>query len=186
MKFVNSVKAIVIVLFIFSMPGLNAQSINDIRTEFHAVVLNPDQSRSFHNFLKKVDKPNATVKAYRAVSEATLAQVLWNPFSKLSQVRKYDKQMAVAVDEDPDNIEIRFLRLAIEYRLPSFLGMSTHLEEDVNKIVDNLSSVSQMQVNPMFGKYIFYFLKETNLCNTEQIALMKQRFDASTALGGAE
>lgn len=179
-------KAFITFLFILLTFGVDAQSISEIRTEFHSVVLNPDESRGFHNFLKKVEKPSATVKAYQAVSEALLAQVVWNPFTKLSQVMKYDKQMAVAIGEDPENIEIRFLRLAIEYNLPSFLGMSKHLEEDVNKIVDNLSNVSQMQVNPMFGKYIFYFLQETNLCSSEQIAMMKQRFDASTSLGGAE
>lgn len=99
---------------------------------------------------------------------------------------KYDKQMEAAVEEDPRNIEIRFLRLAIEYNLPAFLGMSTHLEEDVEKIVSDLSRVSQMQVNPMFGEYIFHFLKETNLCTSDQLALMKQSFASSAPLAGAE
>ncbi len=165
---------------------VSAQDLSEIRSEFHAVVLNPDDSRSFYDFLKDVENPSSTIKAYQAVSEALLAQVVWNPFSKLKQVMKYDKQMEAAIEEDPANIEIRFLRLAIEYNLPSFLGMSTHLEEDVDKIVSGLSSVSKMQVNPMFGKYIFYFLNETNLCTSEQLALMKQSFPSAGVAVGAE
>ncbi|WP_462247381.1 hypothetical protein [Ekhidna sp.] len=165
---------------------VSAQDLSEIRSEFHAVVLNPDDSRSFYDFLKDVENPSSTIKAYQAVSEALLAQVVWNPFSKLKQVMKYDKQMEAAVEEDPANIEIRFLRLAIEYNLPSFLGMSTHLEEDVEKIVSGLSSVSEMQVNPMFGKYIFYFLNETNLCTSEQLAQMKQSFPSAGVAAGAE
>lgn len=175
---------IIICLFVCAAP-LAAQSIGEIRSEFHAVVQNPDDSRTFHKFLKDIEEPSSTIKAYQAVSEALLAQVVWNPFSKLSQVVKYDKQMKVAVEEDPQNIEIRFLRLAIEYNLPSFLGMSTHLEEDVAKIVDGLSSVSEMQVNPMFGKYIFYFLEQTDLCSEEQLAVMKHSFDNGTAATGS-
>ena len=166
--------------------GLKAQDLNEIRSEFHAAVLDPSESKGFHNFLKDVDNPSSTVKAYQAVSEALLAQVAWNPFSKLRQVMKYDKQMEVAVKEDPMNIEIRFLRLAIEYNLPSFLGMSTHLDEDVDKIVGGLSSVSQMQVNPMFGKYIFYFLEQSDLCSQEQLAMMRQSFEQGASVGGAE
>lgn len=161
--------------------GSNAQSIEEIRTAFHGVVLNPDNSRSFHSLLKEVENPTPTIKAYQAVSEAMLAQVVWNPFMKLSQVSKYNKQMEMAITDDADNIEIRFLRLAIEYNLPSFLGMSTHIDEDLDQIIANLSSVSSMNVDLKFGRYIFYFLESTGLCNDSQIAQMKIRFQQSAA-----
>ncbi len=179
-------KTIVACILLIMATSISAQSLNEIRSEFHAVVLNPDDSRDFHNFLKDIENPTSTVKAYQAVSEALLAQVVWNPFNKLKQVVKYDKQIEAAVEEDPQNIEIRFLRLAIEYNLPSFLGMSTHMEEDVAMIVSDLSSVSEMKVNPMFGQYIFHFLEETNLCSTEQLALMKQSFEGGGVMAGAE
>ncbi|MEO9482485.1 MAG: hypothetical protein ABJG47_03530 [Ekhidna sp.] len=179
-------KALITFLLVILTFSSSAQDLSEIRAEFHAVVLNPEESESFYDYLKEIETPTSTVKAYQAVSEALLAQVVWNPFNKLKQVIKYDKQMAAAVEEDPQNVEIRFLRLAIEYNLPSFLGMSDHLQEDVDKIVSDLSRVSQVQVNPMFGKYIFHFLKETNLCSTEQLALMKQSFESSASMAGAE
>lgn len=179
-------KAIITIFCLSLSVGLTAQSIDEVRSEFHAVVLNPDDSKNFYNFIKNIENPTSTVKAYQAVSEALLAQVVWNPFSKLKQVVKYDKLMAAAVEEDPENIEIRFLRLAIEYNLPSFLGMSTHLQEDADEIANDLSGVSQMQVNPVFGKYIFHFLKETNLCSAEQLSMMKLSFDGGVSMAGAE
>ncbi|MEO9872918.1 hypothetical protein [Ekhidna sp.] len=154
-----------------------SQSLSEIRSEFHAAVKTPDTSKDFHKFISEIENPNSTAKAYQAVSEALLAQVLWNPFSKLSQVMKYDKIMKEVVESDPTNVEVRFLRLAIEFNLPSFLGMSTHLEEDLNKIVNNLSNISDIQVDPMFGKYIFYFLEDTKLCSEQQLLQMKQSFN---------
>ena len=163
---------------------LFAQSLDEVRSEFHSAVLNPDNTENFHDFMLKIENPSTTVQAYQAVSEALLAQSAWNPFKKLSQVMKYDKLMSTIIKEDPKNVEIRFLRLAIEYNLPSFLMMSSHLEEDVDQIVNNLSSVSKMQVNPMFGKYIFYFLKETNLCSQEELDRMKMSFEKGASNAG--
>ena len=177
-----------VAIFCLLLTGFSgtAQSMSEIRSEFHSAVLNPDETESFYDFIKKIEDPSATIKAYQAVSEAMLAQGMWNPFSKLKQVMKYEKQMTAAIEADPMNIEIRFLRLAIEHNLPSFLGMSKHLDEDVSKIVANLSNISTMQVNPIFGKYIFYFLKETNLCSQEELDRMRVSFEQASSPAGAE
>ncbi len=180
-------RSFLIFVFCFNAIVSTAQSLSEVRSEFHSVVISPDDSEEFHEFMTGIEQPSTTIQAYQAVSEALLAQVLWNPFKKLSQVVKYDKQMTAIVESDPHNVEIRFLRLAIEYNLPSFLRMSTHMEEDADKIVSNLSSVSSMQVNPVFGKYIFHFLKETNLCTDSELQRMKQSFDQGvTVAAGAE
>lgn len=167
----------------FVLVGLNAQSIMEIRQVFHQAVLDPKQSEKFHEYLEDVNQSDATIKAYKAVSEAMLAQVMWNPFMKLSQVKKYNSLMQMAVDQDEDNIEIRFLRLAIEFNLPRFLGYSVHLDEDLDAIINNISSVSMIHYDPSFSRYILYFLNETGLCSMEQIELMKASIAQSNSKG---
>ncbi len=81
--------------------------------------------------------------------------------------------MEMAVEQEQDNIEIRFLRLAIEYNLPRFLGMSTHLSEDRDVILDNIVSVSKMELDPSFCHYILYFLNDTGLCTPDQFERMR-------------
>ncbi|MEQ8905476.1 hypothetical protein [Ekhidna sp.] len=172
-------KTLISVLLLLSAPYLFGQTLNDIRSEFSAVVQNPEESRRFYDYLKKIENPPSTVKAYQAVSEALLAQVVWNPFNKLAQVMKYDKQMENAVTEDPDNVEIRFLRLAIEFNLPSFLGMSTHIEEDTQRIIQNMSSINSMQLDKSYGRYIFHFLSQSELCTDEEIYLLQRSLSMS-------
>ena len=140
----------------------------------------PEKSRDFHSFIKDIENPDATILAYQAVSEALLAQVLWNPFSKFSQVMKYEKKIKEAVGLDSGNIEIRFLRLAIEYNLPSFLAMSTHIEEDLDMIIMNMETVSSINVDPEYGRYIFYFLESTALCTEDQIMAMRKSLAQAT------
>lgn len=173
------VKTLITLLLLLSAPLVFGQTLNEIRSEFHAVVENPEDSRRFHDYLGKIEKPSSTVKAYQAVSEALLAQVVWNPFNKLAQVMKYDKQMETVISEDPDNVEIRFLRLAIEYNLPSFLGMSTHINDDTQVIIQNMSSISSMQLDKSYGRYVFHFLSQTELCTDEEIYLMQRSLSMS-------
>ncbi|WP_420317626.1 hypothetical protein [Ekhidna sp.] len=172
-------KHLISFIFLAFCLSVSAQNLADVRAEFHSVVLNPDDSRDFHNYLKDYDNPDATIRAYQAVSEALLAQVVWNPFNKLKQVMMYDKQIEEAVDSDPTNIEIRFLRLAIEYNLPSFLGMSTHINDDTQVIIQNMSSMSSMQLDKSYSKYIFHFLSQAQLCTDEEIHLMQSRLSMS-------
>jgi hypothetical protein len=186
LQVVYGVKYIITIALTLLVFAAFSQSLDEIRSEFHSVVLNPDDSRIFHDFVSEIENASPTVQAYQAVSEALLAQVVWNPFNKLKQVIKYNDQMKEVIEKDPHNVEIRFLRLAIEYNLPSFLGMSTHMEEDVTKIVDNLSNFSGMQVNPHFGKYIFGFLEQTDLCSPNQLAQMKRSFDGVVITAGME
>lgn len=161
---------------------LNAQSLKEVRESFHAAVLNIEECKTFHSLLEGYKESNdPTIMAYRATSQAMLAQVVWNPLTKLSQVVKYNKQMTQAVAADPENIEIRFLRLAIEHNLPSFLGMSTHLEEDVNKIMKNMNSTGSMDLDPSYGHYIFWFLENSGLCTSNQVLAMKESLSEKTA-----
>lgn len=153
--------------------GANSQSLAEVRENFHQAVLDPEQSQAFHDFLEGASLNTPTLKAYKATSEAMLARAVWNPFTKLAQVMKYADLMEVAVEEDSENIEVRFLRLAIEYNLPRFLGMSKHLDEDHDMIVENLSSVETMHVDPNFCHYIIYFLRDTMLCSEEEIVRME-------------
>ena len=130
---------------------VQAQTIDEVRSEFHQSVMEPDYSKEFHAHLVKIENPTPVIRAYKAVSEALLAQVVWNPMTKLSQVIKYDRKMKEAVSLDSDNIEIRFLRLAIEYNLPSFLGRSTQIQEDLEVIIQNLESVKSILDAMMAG-----------------------------------
>lgn len=173
-------KNLFLTLIVFSFFQAEAQTLNEVRDEFHKAVKEPSYSKEFHDFLKDKEFTDPTILAYKAVSEAMLAQVLWNPVSKLSQVFKYDKQMQVLVAENENNVEVRFLRLAIEYNLPSFLGMSTHVQEDLNAILSNMDSVRTIAFDPSYGRYIFYFLESTQLCSSDQMVAIQKTLSSQS------
>ncbi len=177
-------KSLVFIFTLLFCLQAESQSLVEVRESFHQAVLDPDQSREFHDFLKKTKPSTPTIKAYKAASEAMLARVVWNPFTKLSQVMKYSDLMEAAILEDMENIEVRFLRLSIEYNLPKFLGMSKHLDEDRDVIVKNLTSVEAMNVDPSFCRYIVYFLNDTGLCTSDELAAMESVLASEQTIDG--
>jgi len=168
-------KMLMAILFSLSFFIATSQSLEKVRKEFHKAVLDPVQSRAFYKYMQHLENSNTTIQAYSAVSEAMLAQVLWNPFSKLSRVIKYDNLMDKIIENDSENIEIRFLRLAIEYNLPAFLGMSDHIEEDI-EIIKAKIKITQLNIDSYYKEYIFHFLRQSNLCSIEELAMLEDSF----------
>lgn len=170
------------IFLIIIIPSLitHAQSLEEVRIAFHQAVLNPEKSSDFYALMHHVESNESTMLAYQAVSEALLAQEYWSPFKKLTQIRKYNDQIQDVVANDPDNIEIRFLRLAIEYNLPAIIGMSVHMKEDMERIIQNLPAIADMGVDTQFAHFILYFLNETGLCTSHQLAEMRASFGQSS------
>ncbi len=150
------------------------QSLGEVRKRFHQAVLSQDSIADYHDFIVGVVDTSPTIKAYRAAGEAMLAQTLWNPLSKLAQVNRYEKLIQESIELDTGNLEIHFLRFAIEFYLPRFLMMSKHLEEDRDFIVANLWRCEQMNIDPEFERYITYFMNETGMLLPEQITVIKK------------
>ncbi len=178
---INMRQLVIIILFFLALSS-DAQSLFEVRKNFHDAVLESKRTREFHEYLKNSDLTTPTINAYRAASEAMMARVVWNPVSKFAQVLKYADMMEEAVKSDEDNIEIRFLRLSIEYNIPKFLGMSKHLKEDTDIIVQNLSDVQNMDLDPSQGRYILSFLETTKLCTSQEMLAMRRSLNPDTSI----
>ncbi len=147
-----------------------------IREVFHEAVVDPEKSKAFHEYISEYTSSEPVIMAYQAVSEALLAQTIWNPLAKYAHVKRFQEQMAVVMAMDNENLEIRFLRFAVEYYLPRFLMMSDHLEKDRDFLIENLSSLGNLEVDHGFARYILYFLNETGMVDNDQLIEIRASF----------
>ena len=152
---------------------LNAQSLQEVRKRFHQAVLDPENISIYHQFITEVTSESPTIVAYRAAGEAMMSQTMWNPIRKFSQVNLYEKLIQEAISKDADNLEIHFLRFAIEFHLPRILLMSKHLDEDRDFIMDNLWRCKELNIDPAFEQYITYFMNDTGLLLPDQVTKIK-------------
>tara|TARA_B100001250_G_C19606020_1_gene702793 strand:- start:158 stop:685 length:528 start_codon:yes stop_codon:yes gene_type:complete len=144
-----------------------------LREGFRQAVVN-QQVDAFYHQVTINNSDESVIQAYTACAYALKAKTAWNPFTKLSQVRMYEQLMEQASLKSPNNIEIRFLRFSIEYNLPTWLGMSEHLNEDQQYIASHIMDIQELMLHPEYARYILYFIQETGLFKEKTITGLQQ------------
>ncbi|HYF68450.1 MAG TPA: hypothetical protein VD884_09945 [Ohtaekwangia sp.] len=86
-------------------------------------------------------------------------QTIWanhtiNPFSKLSTFNEGKRNIEKAVKNDPDNIEIRFVRLSVQKNAPSFLGYYDQIKEDEAFLESNKENINSSTLLKMVSEIL--------------------------------
>ncbi len=115
----------------------NPYALSHLRRQYQQAAADKEAGEKFYKFMAAYTHQNAVVLAYKAAAEAIRARDA-SMFNKLTYVQQASKQFEQAVKLDNDNPEIRFLRLSVESNLPSFLGLSQHVDEDRQFLLDTL------------------------------------------------
>ncbi len=130
------------------------------------------KTQLFLQALKHFEAQNsqAVVKAYQAAGVALRAKESWFPFEKLSLIRESFELFKKAVKQDPESVEVRFVRFSIEVNTPFILGMSQHLQEDHQFIAENLSQEAVPdEMRPEIAKYLL----KKNYGNPDELKQLK-------------
>jgi len=74
---------------------------------------------------------------YLGAYQAIQAKHVVNPIKKLSTFKTGKKNLEKAISIDPDNLELRLLRLSIQKNTPSILNYKTSIKLDEEMLYDN-------------------------------------------------
>ena len=120
----------------YSPPKLSIHSVSSspyhpatLRHHYELAAADKTAGEKFYQLLADYKDRDALVLAYKGASEAIRARDA-SMFNKLTYVQDAAKTFEQAVSIDPQNPEIRFLRFSVESNLPAFLGLSKHVDED--------------------------------------------------------
>lgn len=108
----------------------------------------------------------ALLKAYHGSAIALLAKHYFNPSKKLSLLNNGLSHINEAVAADGKDVEIRFLRFAVEENIPVFVPFTSHIAEDKKILVDRLSSA-----HPHYTFMLNYLKKSGKLSKEEKLKL---------------
>ncbi|MCB0824227.1 MAG: hypothetical protein KDC09_16135 [Bacteroidales bacterium] len=111
--------------------------------------------------------------AYKGAAQTTLANCKKTPFSKLSVFNEGKDDLEKAIQEDPDNVEIRFLRYTIQTNIPGFLNYNNK-EEDRKFILDRLTLHNISSVDADLRKRIIHYFESEGDLSEEEMNNIKQ------------
>ncbi|MDM1071467.1 hypothetical protein HX001_03045 [Empedobacter brevis] len=87
--------------------------------------------------LDNVKNKSAIYLGYLGGIQTINAKHLSNPLSKLKTFNKGKKNIEKAISIEPENLELRFIRLSVQKNAPSFLNYDSNVEEDTELLLKN-------------------------------------------------
>lgn len=152
---------------------LQQPSIQALRENYSAIVNDEKQCTTYLNYFNQLPHPTATEKAFRAALLASSAQFTMNPYTKLNLVKNAQRLFDEAVAADRENPEIRYLRLSIEQYTPRILGMSDHIREDKNLLVQQFQVYVSL-AGKESASQVIKFLKYHKLCSDAELSNLEK------------
>jgi len=121
----------------------------------------------FHELKTKESEVKFINKFETSLKPSTLAYVIaikmkqvdytFNPLAKLKIFKTNKNHLNNLIDENPNNLHLRYIRLLLQENTPSFLGYKNYLEED------KLFLKQEMILGEDYNYLFFYILKNTSL-----------------------
>ena len=128
-----------------------------LRRHYEQAAADKVAGEKFYNLLADYKDRDPLVLAYKGAAEAIRARDA-SMFNKLTYVQEAARTFDQAVSLDPKNPEVRFLRFSVESNLPAFLGLSKHLDDDKELLLNATLSHPKSGLDPEVFRTIRKFL----------------------------
>ena len=156
-----------------------AQDINAIRDAFYQVTLNSAYADSLLQYLQGIEEPSPLIQAYIGATRAINTKTMWNPYSKIVNIKKAAKMINKAVGEDMENLEIRFLRYAVEFHIPGWLMIKKHQGEDGDFLYENLLTFDLSFLTINIIDYIAEFYEINDIYSADHTDMILDRLNST-------
>lgn len=107
-------------------------------------------------------------RGYEAAYHMFMAKHTGNPFKKMGYFRNGKKMLEKEIADNPNDIELRYIRLCIQYYIPDYLGYKSNIEEDKDFLVRNLYKLEDDEAKQL----IYTYLKGAKMYSEKELALL--------------
>ena len=130
-----------ILLFLFiSIFAFQNVTLSEARKAYATANANKQNALNFYNELKNYSGNNQTILAYKGAALALQSKYVGTKESKKENFTKGVGYIENAIKAEPNNIEIRMIRLSVQENIPKMLKYKMNLSEDKNSILKSYNS----------------------------------------------
>lgn len=148
-------RILVVILVIMGSSGSQQNtSLSQVRSLYQRASEEEKAGKKLLKLTEEYDEENPVFLGYYGAAHMMMAKHVINPFSKMSHFNKGKKLYTRAIGSAPENIELRFLRFAVQSEAPGFLGYKENLEEDKNFLLSHIQKVSDPELYKMIVEYL--------------------------------
>lgn len=149
-------KALFFMLLLFTTNTYAGEpNIQEIKNLFQASAKSKAAADRLLKLLAEVDESSLPLLiSYKGASEMMQAKYVFSPITKLKRFNNGKRLIETAVKKAPDDLEIRFLRLAIQTNLPAFLNYNDEIQKDKKFVLANLKTTKDNTLKQNIVKYL--------------------------------
>ncbi|WDF70619.1 hypothetical protein PQ465_09640 [Sphingobacterium oryzagri] len=141
--------------------------ITEIRKDFKIGHKDEEKCKRHLTALNKhADSP--VERGYEAAYYMFMAKHSGNPLKKMSYFKDGKKMLDKEIAANPNNVELRYIRLLIQYYTPSYLGYRGNIEEDKDFLMNNLYKINDKEAKQI----IYTYLKGAKMYSDQELALL--------------
>jgi len=104
--------------------------------------------------LEGMNTNSATYLGYLGGLQTIWAKHVFSPISKINTFKQGKKKIEQAIKKEPDNVELRFIRLSVQKNAPSFLGYKSNIYDDTEFIKKNRYQIGSETVDRNIKKLL--------------------------------
>ncbi|MEG2162816.1 hypothetical protein AB670_03974 [Chryseobacterium sp. MOF25P] len=127
-----------VIFAIFFLTSFNTISLDKVRTNYTKLISDKELCEKMIAELESAKTNSATHLAYLGGVQTIWANHVFSPISKLNSFKKGKENIEEAIRKEPNNTELRFIRLSVQKNAPSFLGYKSNVQEDTDFIKKRL------------------------------------------------
>lgn len=147
-------------LWFFACYSLQSQSLNEIRDMYVTSYESQEKSLHFFQLMENITSENFVILAYKGASKMIYAKYGKNRTELLKEGKSIIEN---SVQEKPDNIEIRLIRLSVQKHLPKIIPYRKNIPEDKDFILKNID-----KQDVRLQKYIKDYIRFSKVFSEEE------------------
>ncbi len=129
----------------------------DVRLKYKKASQSKEKTMTLFTQLEEISKNDEIVLVAYKGAVTTLKSRYQNGFkNKKTTFKEGVSLINFAIEKQPNNIEIRFVRMSVQQNVPKFLGYNFNLEEDKNFIFSRLDQIKSPDLYSYIKEYILH------------------------------
>jgi hypothetical protein len=132
-------RALIMIISTALINTTEAHTLDKAREAYEKCVYSAKAGEVFLKETANEQQLTPVMKGYRGAVMMIMASHYFNPWAKLNSFNNGKLLLEAAIGEQPNDVELHYLRFAIQTNSPAFLGYTTHIKTDKEYLLKNLS-----------------------------------------------
>lgn len=155
-------------VLIFSVFSFFQSDLESLRNSYAKANMSNENAKNFIELAEKKSSSDPVTSAYKAAAKVLEAKVTTEKNKRKSFVKSGATSLESIIKSNPNNAELRVIRMSVQENIPKIVGYNKNLKEDKTFLLANYA-----KQNPELKNYIKKFIEQSKTTSAAEKASLK-------------